>query len=130
MADLLVDGGADALWKALVVERRRDTAQTNGFLVNNSVDFTGAHSGMELLSHQVQYCNVDFAALSNSFNLLRCFNHRMGRDDMSLSAVVVEYFIKFHVAMFIFFLAAAPARVVAAQFLFRHLSSSLCILLS
>ena len=126
MAYLIVYRGAYALWKSFIVKRCRDTAQTSGLIINNLVNLFGGHSGMNLLCYQIEHCNIDLAALTDTFNLFWCFDHLMGRYGMALSAEVVQFFIKFHVAVFIFFLAAAPAWVVAAQFFLRHC----CYLLS
>ena len=75
---------------------------------------------MDFLSHQIQHRDVDAAALADAFDLLGCFDHLAGGDGVTLAAEAVDLFIHLHVAMFIFFLAAAPAWVVAAQFFFGH----------
>ena len=45
VADLLVDGGADALREALVVQAGRDGAHLDGGIVDDVIDLLRAHAG-------------------------------------------------------------------------------------
>ena len=58
VADFVVDRGADAFWKSLVVERRRDPAVAGGKIIYDPVDLRGAHADMDMLLHLVQYSCV------------------------------------------------------------------------
>ena len=121
MANLVVDGSANALREALVAEWSRDAAQFAGFVVNPFVDLLCADSGTDILCHIIQNGDIHFTAFPDALDLLRRLDYIMSRHNMSFQLKAMNLFIEPHVAILVLFTAAAPARVVTFQFLTHFL---------
>ena len=121
MANLLVDGGADTLWKALKTKRRRPSAHFNSRVINDPVNRLGGHAGFYLAGHLVQNSDIDLAADPDPLDLLWCFEHTPPGHHMSLKGKARYPFIYCLVALFIFLTAATPAGIVSSNFVFLHI---------
>ena len=69
--------------------------------MDDAVDLSGAHAGVDLLCHQVENGDVDFAALADALDLFGSFDHRAFGHGVALAAKVVDLLIEIHMAMFI-----------------------------
>ena len=71
VANLLVDGDAATLRKALKTKRCGRCAVRNSVFVYEFVDFVGGHTGVDVFSHEVEERGIDDAAPAHTFYLPR-----------------------------------------------------------
>ena len=121
VADLLVDGGADAFGEALVVQRRGDGPGLRGLLIDPAVDLLGGNAGADVLRHIVQHGDVHLGAAADLFDLGFVFDQPPGRQVNAGMAQGFVFFVKGAMAILICFSAAAPARGAGFQFFHRKL---------
>ena len=114
VADLFVDGGADAFGESFIAERRRDTAELPRFAVDELIDFFRRHACANMFCYIVEYGYIDLRAFADRRDLLLIFNDRMVGNDMALTFVVLDSFVKVGMAIFVFFTTAAPAGIISA----------------
>ncbi len=115
MADLLVDGGAHVLGKALVIQRRCDAAHVAGHAGDDVVNLLGAHALTDIGGHLVQAGHVDNCASLDALNLLGIFYDAVRRHLVALAGVLFNRAIHCLVALLILAAAAAPTRVVSSN---------------
>ena len=84
-----------------------------GVAVHDIVDLGGAHADMDMLCHFVKDRGVERGADPDLLDLLRRLQKLPGRDDLALFCVKHHFFLDGHVAFFVFFAAAAPAKLIS-----------------
>ena len=109
MADLVVERGADALGKALIVERSRYAAMLDRIIVHQRVDIFRGHARMDAFSDQIQDTVVDGGGLSDQTQIFRALDQRTRRHRMPFQLQDVVTVIPFLMALLILLPAAAPA---------------------
>ena len=116
VADLLVDGGADALGEALVIQRRGDGPGLRGLLIDPAVDLLSGNAGADVLRYIVQHGDVHLGAAADLLDLGFVFDQPPGRQVNAGMAQGFVFFVKGAMAILICFSAAAPARGAGFQF--------------
>ena len=124
VADLVIDGCAHTLRKALIVERRRDAAHTDGGLIYNAVNILGGHARTDLFGHCIKAGHIDLRTLPDPVHLCRCLQNTVIRNDGTGELKLPEFFVKAHMAGFVFTSAPAPARVIALNFMLSEMNHS------
>ena len=121
MADLLVDGGADAFGEALVVQRRGDGSGLSRLFVHPAVDLFRGNAGTDVIRHIIQHGHVHLGAAADLLDLGFVFDQLPRRKVRTAAAQGFVFFIKSAVTVLICFSAAAPARGAGFQFFHRKL---------
>ena len=121
MADLLVDGGADAFGEALVVQRRGDGSGLSRLFVHPAVDLFRGNAGTDVIRHIIQHGHVHLGAAADLLDLGFVFDQPPGRQVNAGMAQGFVFFVKGAMAILICFSAAAPARGAGFQFFHRKL---------
>ncbi len=116
VADLIVQRGADALRKSLIVQRCRDAAHLLRRLIDDPVDLLRTHPLTDTGGHLVEHGDIDLRAGPDSFDILRRLEKPSFRHFMSLHLRRPDLLVKGHMALLILSSASAPARFVAVQF--------------
>ena len=109
MADLIVDGRADALREALVIQRCGDAAPAGGFLVDPMVNLLGGNARVDMLRNVIQHRDVDLRAFADSLDLRLVLNQLTLRHFKALFPQRLILLVKFFMASLISFPAPAPA---------------------
>lgn len=121
VADLLVDGGADAFGEALVVQRRGDGSGLSRLFVHPAVDLFRGNAGADVFRHIIQHGHVHLGAAADLLDLGLVFDQLPRRKVRTAAAQGFVFFIKSAVTVLICFSAAAPARGAGFQFFHRKL---------
>ena len=117
MAHLVIYGGTNALRKALIIQRRRNTAHSDGDIMHPAVNLRSGYSCPDMLRHIVEHRDIDLGAFLDLFNLFLCLEQAVVGNLMSLRLDFFHSLVKIDMALLIFFAASAPAFVVSARLL-------------
>src|SRR5699024_7576303 len=113
MADLSVSGCAYAFRESLIVQGSGNAAVFYCEAWHDLVDFGGAHPDTDMLSDFVEDGSVKSGACLDLLDLRRCFQKFPRGHDLPFFCVNEHFFFDRHVAFFIFFPAATPAKVIS-----------------
>ena len=115
MAHDIVDRGADTFRKTFVVKRRRNGVHFYRRIIDDAIDFLCAHALADLRGHLIENGNIDLRTLADTFDLLRRLDHAVLRHLNAKRLKVLQFIVKFLMAVLVFFTASAPAGVVAPR---------------
>ena len=114
MADLVIDGCADTVREPFIIEWCRHCSCFCSDIIYPAVNFCCAYALFDMFCNVIQYGNIDLRAFFDPCDLFRSLNDPALWNDPSLSLQMVQLIIKRSMAFFIFFSAAAPARVISS----------------
>ena len=115
MAYHFVDRSTHALWKALIIQRCRNTAPLCSLIIYPLIDLFRGHPCLDMLCHIVQHCNIDLRTFFDRCDLFRCLDHGMIWHLCSLSLKLCNLLIKRLMAFLIFFPASTPAGIISSK---------------
>ena len=113
MADLIIQWGAYAFRKALIIQRCRDSSMLRCETVDNFINLSGTHSDTDVLCYFIENRCVKISTFADHFDLCRGLEDRSWWDDLPAVCVKLYFFIDGHMAFFVFFATAAPAWFVS-----------------
>ena len=67
----------------------------HGEIVDQRVDVFGGHSLVDMCRHVVKHGGIDLGTLPDTFYLFCIFNDFPGRNDVSLTTIVFQFFLDF-----------------------------------
>ena len=111
-----VDRRADALGKALVIERRGNGAALDRVLVHPAVDVAGGAARGDALGDVIERAHVHRGASANALEIGGGLQQVSGKNLLASLPQLVEALIDRQMAFLILLAAAAPALVVAAEY--------------
>lgn len=114
MADLIIDGCAHALRESFIAKRRRDSAHAGRLIIYPLIDLLGCDASLDMLSHIIQNCHIDLAALADPLDLLRGLDHVVIRNLVSGIRRLHQLLIKCLMAMFVLLSTSTPAQIISS----------------
>ena len=115
VANLLVDGGADALRISLVVQVGRNRAHVVCDLVDPVVDLFGGDAGFNVLLDVVENGDIDLAAGLDLFDLRRRLQQFVIRNKKASALKILDLLIESQMALLVFFAGTAPAGIISSR---------------
>ena len=125
MADLVVDGGADAFRIALVVQRSADCPARGRRLIDDLVDLLRANSFMNRRRNGIQHRGIDLGTGLDPGDFCRSANQAVRGNDVAAFFIIRNFLIKRLMAFAIRTAAAAPAWILGFKMNSLHISPSL-----
>ena len=114
MADLIIDGCAHALRESFIAKRRRNSAHAGRLIVYPLIDLLGCDASLDMLSHIVQNCHINLAALADPLDLLRGLDHIVIWDLISGVRRLHQLLVKRLMAMFVLLSTSTPAQIISS----------------
>ena len=75
VADYVVNGGADGLWEAVIIEwRGHSVLHIDDIVMADLIQFVGGHAGFDVFTNHGQYFTGQFAGESHFFNFFSGFD--------------------------------------------------------